>query len=211
MSIMRGNFGTHVGLVFTDAQKATKIIHLAWHKTLKVDEYPSSVCCIATVLDLPDTTAKIFVGVLRKIAKRQPHISYGINVLRAAGSFSADGDYRAPKGSDGLTCATFVSELFRALGVPLIKESTWPTGVNEDWALAVCSELEKRGADADHVAAVRSNARGMRVRPEELGSAADQPHAAWPLGYDDAVAGAASVVSCLNSKCPMLPSGQLVH
>lgn len=215
VGIMRGTFGTHIGLVFTDAQKITKVLHLAWHKKLRVDDYPMSGCWIATIPNIPPTTAKAFVGVLRKIAKRQPHMQphlrYGINVLAAVGSFSVDGDYKAPKGSDGLTCATFVSELFRALGVPLVVESTWPNGVNVDWGKAVCSQLAKEGADADHVQAVQANVNGMRIRPEELGAAADTPYVNWPIRHEDAAKGAPAVVDCLNSRCPVLPGGQMVH
>lgn len=212
VSVSRGRFGAHVGLVFTDAQKVIRVVHLAWHKSVKVDVFPDPErCWIATIPDLPPTTAKTFVGVLRKIAKRQPHIPYGINVLAAFGSFSDSGDYRAPKGSDGLTCATFVSELFRAIGAKLVIETTWPEGVNTDWANGVVELLKETGASEEHVAAVQANLNGIRIRPEELGAAADLPYKDWAVKYEAADPGSAAVLANLNLKCPLLENGGKVH
>ena len=211
VGISRGDFATHIGLVFTDAKKQMKLIHLAWHKRIKVDEYPTTGCWVASIPDIPPTTAKAFIGVLRKLAKRQPQIPYGIDVLGAFGSFSPDGDYKAPKGSDGLTCTTFVSELFRAVGIPVIAEATWPAGVNTEWAQKVCELLIRTGAEADHVAAVQANAAGLRIRPEEFGAAVDRPYAQWEIDYPQAEAGAVEVMAVLNLRCPLLPGGALIH
>jgi hypothetical protein len=214
VAISRGAFSTHIGLVFRDAQKNAKVLHLEWHKKVRTEDFPVPTperCWIAVVPDIPATTAKSFVGVLRRVAKRQQHIPYGIGVLSAIGSFSPEGDYQAKKGRDGLTCATFVSELFRAVGVQMVQEAAWPEGVNVDWANAVCEMLVKSGVDADHVAAVRANASGLRIRPEELGAAGTAPYAQWPLTYEAATGGVDAVLGCLNMSCPNLPQGGLVH
>jgi len=217
VAISRGRFGTHIGLVFTDAQKTTRILHLAWHKKVVVDAYPepsppSPQCWVTLVPDIPPTSAKAFVGYLRKVAKRQPPIRYGIGVLAAIGSFSENGDYKAPKGSDGLTCATFVTELFRLVALKVIKEPSWPPDVNGDWAEAVCSELSRtEGVTEEHVEAVRAGKHGIRIRPEEVGAAASSTYKGWPVPYPDASGGSAAVLQSLEGCCPQAPPTVPLH
>src|SRR5690349_7258865 len=119
VALCRGNFGFHVGVAFTDRQNARKLLHLRWHKLLAVDDYPIPTvdskmpgCWIASIPDIPATSAKAFVGILRKVARRRPEIQYGVNLLAGIGSFDPKGNYTRPADSDGLTCATFISELF---------------------------------------------------------------------------------------------------
>lgn len=213
VAISRGDFGTHIGLIFTDNEKQTRILHLAWHKKILVDNYPidEKRCWVSIIPDLHPITAKTLVGILRKVARRQPKIPYGIGVLAAFGSFSPEGDYKAPKGSDGLTCATFVSELLKAHGVRLIQESTWPEGVNAEWAGDVHAALKQwDGVDENHLAAVQSNTLGIRIRPEELGAVADTPSKTWPLPYTEAATRSADVLLGLNIYCP-LPAITAIH
>lgn len=124
--------------------------------------------------------------------------------------FDANGRYTAPRGSDGLTCATFISEIFRAVGLPLVQLDTWEAR-DQDlvWGNDVCALLKHRGGASDeHIEAVRSSINGLRLRPEELAFSADLPSLARPVAFAEASVGGVNVMNFLNAECPRrLPSG----
>jgi hypothetical protein len=160
-------------------------------------------CWICTTLLLPPSASKQLVAFVRAISKKRPQINYGIGAIAAKGSFSANGSYSPPKGSDGLTCATFVVEVFRAVAIPLMDYSSWPAGTaNVSWGNSVCTELQRTGAEADHVDAVRKNIGGLRVRPYEVVGAAMLSPNQRPASYTDVQPGATSADTALNAICP---------
>lgn len=197
--------GGHLGIGFHSAKEGLKVVHLAWHKKLRVDAVPGdlSLCWVCTTVDLPPSASKQAVGIVRAVASRLPHISYGINLIAAKGSFSARGEYRPPKGSDGLTCATFVVEVLRAAAIPLVKSETWREDAkNIDWGNTVCNELAKRNAPQDHIDAVRKNISGLRMRPYEVAGAANMPRANRPADFDSVQPEANGAEAFLQNYCP---------
>ena len=205
ITLGRGVFGTHLGLAFHSANDGTKVIHLAFHKLLKTDSFPSDESCwVCCIVDLPPRASAQLVGMLRGLSKKRPHIGYGINLLAGHGSFGPTGSYKAPKGSDGFTCSTMITELFRASALPLIDETSWlPDTVNLAWGEAVCCLLETlHPEDQDHIAAVRKNNLGLRVRPEEVAAAAAIDYASRPASFLVASANATAAFNCLNANCP---------
>ena len=204
VAITHGRFGSHTGVVFHTAKDGLQIVHLKFHKMLTPEPFPPLThCWIACVVTIPEPASKQLVAFVRAVAKRLPQINFGINFLAAKGSFDNSGRYSPPRGSDGLTCATFVTELFRWASLPLITEETWqPRHENIDWGEAVCKELERVGADAHHTASVRRNINGLRVRPEEVAAAANMEYVARPVDYQTAFAGAPAVMASLHSHCP---------
>lgn len=203
--VSHGGFGCHAGILFKNASKETYVLHLAWHKQLEAELFPGKqMCWAATIPNLPKTTAKTLVANLRKIAKKQPtlKIEYGVKVLEAFGSFSANGDYKATKKGNGLTCATFVTEILRAIGIPILDERTWPEGVNQAWIDAIADTLEQKGADADHVASVRACANARRILPAEVAAGANLPFKEWPGKHNTISPLAPAVVTSLTQLCP---------
>lgn len=205
LAVSRGTFGSHLGIAFHSVKDGVQVLHLRTHLTLSVETFEASkMCWVASPVDLPLKASAQVVSIIRGLARRKPNIPYGLNFLKANGSFDSNGHYKAPKGSNGLTCATFVSTLFSDLRAPLIQAATWrPTEENRAWAEDVCKFLERQHVPADHITAVRGNVDGLRVRPEEVAVAADVPCADLPIDFNRASEAAPKVMDVLYAACPV--------
>ncbi|WP_322061985.1 hypothetical protein [Paraburkholderia sp. J63] len=205
--------GGHLGVAFHSAKDGVQLTHLAWHQQLKVDNVPSEItqCWICTTVELPPLASKAAVAVMRSVSKKKPLINYGIGAVAAKGSFTGNGVYRAPKGSDGLTCATFVVEILRNAGIPLVKYETWKDNPeNVAWGEAVCNALKKDGVPDEHVDAVRKNVGKLRLRPYEAVGAAMLPAKQRPADYEAAQPGATAAEAALVEQCPRNPRPPLL-
>jgi hypothetical protein len=195
----------HIGLAFHSAKSGPQVLHLAWHRKLEVDAIPGGLkaCWAASVLGVPSSASKQLVAFVRAVATRGATINYAVDFIAAKGSFSQNGNYKAPKNSDGLTCASFVVEALRGGMVNLVKESTWRADpANVEWGNAVCDELAKT-ADADHIASVRRSLNGLRLRPFEVAGAGALGPARWPAEFDEVQGPAAAVGAALLTICPL--------
>jgi len=208
IAISPGIFGGHLGIVFESAKEGAKLLHLRFHTELATEPFgnlhAAQQCWIATVVDLPEAISKVVVGMARAVSRKAPSINFGIDLLASRGSFQQDGRYRAPKGSLGLTCASFVYELFAAVGVVLVDASTWREEDGfETWKRGVIKLLEQRGAAAAHVEAVRNNKSRLRLRPEQLAAASALPRSDHPAAFDVVAPLAGEVSKALQCKCPV--------
>ena len=193
----------HIGIAFHSAKDGPQVLHLAWHLRLEVEGIPRDLrtCWAAFPLSLPPSASKQVVAVTRSIARRNASIGYGINFLASQNSFGQNGNYSPPKGSNGLTCASFVLEVLRAGMVNLVKLATWRSDpLNAQWGEQVCAALSW-AAPPDHVEAVRRDISGMRLRPAEVAGAAFLGPAHWPAEFDQVQAPAAEVHLQLNQIC----------
>lgn len=203
VAMQRTQSGHHLGLIFTTKKEGTQLLHLKFHKDMSVEAFPDPMgpCWIAAFVDIPPAASKALISIVRSVAAKKIPVPFGLNFLAAKGSINAKGGYAAPKGSDGLTCATYVVEIFRGASIALVDETTWEANEeNKKWEESICQVLARK-ADAAHVAAVRQNINGLRIRPEEVAAVAQKP-AKRPVPYDVAVAGALVVVAHLNRICP---------
>ena len=199
--------GGHIGLGFHSAKAGPQVLHLAWHRKLEAHAIPGGLqtCWTADALSVPPSASRQLVALIRAVATRGAQINYDINFVAARGSFSANGSYKAPKGSRGLTCATFVVEVLRAGMVNLVKDDTWrQSAENLDWGNAVCEQLAK-SADTEHVAAVSKNVNGLRMRPFEVAGAAQLGPKRWPADFDSVQRPASEVALQLLGICPPPP------
>lgn len=186
IALMPGAFGSHIGIVFHTAKDGIQLLHLRFHHQLATDVFPPEGGCIASCLPMPPLASKQVIGIIRAIAKRKPKIPYGIDFIRAKNSFDGTGKYAPPRGSTGLTCATFITEVFRAAAVPLIDEGSWEYGdENVAWGEQVVALLKKCQVPADHIVAVEASINGLRVRPEEVGATCEFPFRMRPVKYKD--------------------------
>jgi len=204
IALTGGHFGSHIGIIYHSVNDGMQLVHLAWHQLLLSENFPlkSGECWVASIANVTPAASKQLVGVVRGLSKHLPKIKYGVNFLAAQNSIKPDGSYDPPIGSDGLTCATFILEFFRAASLRLIDEETWkPTEANIQWANDVCDLLAKHGADAVHVDHVRSNIKGLRVRPEEVAASAENPRASWPVNFITAEKQAVKVMTSLQNIC----------
>lgn len=204
VAVSDGAFGSHIGIVFHSVKEGLQVLHLGWHHKLLIENLPQTPpqCWIAAVSPMPVETSKAFVSILRSLSKRLPQIKYGIDFMASKNSFDPAGRYKAPKGSDGLTCSTFVMELFRAAKLPLIKDETWPiTADNTLWGQQICDLMERKKVDPDHIAHVRSNIKGLRIKPEEVAAASQHVIEGRPIDFETVTPGATQVMADLKRVC----------
>ncbi|WP_156320517.1 hypothetical protein [Pseudomonas lini] len=193
--------GGHLGIVFNETGGRLRLLELRWHLDLMVTDLPVESCWIVTSVDIPPTASKQVVAKIRAISRKLPKINYGIDFIAAKGSFQGT-VYSAPKGSNGLTCSSFVLEVFRTATIPMIQEDTWCTSeANVSWGNSVCDYLERTHVEAKHVQAVRSDIKGLRLIPFELAAAASLPKEQRPINYDTIQSFALQAQADLNRIC----------
>lgn len=207
VALMPSTFGSHIGLLFHSAKHGLQLLHLAWHRNLKVDQlHVLRDCWIVKLTKLPPSASRQVVGICRSIAAKKPNINYGINAVLARGSISPNGLYRAPKGSDGMTCATFVLETFRGASIRLLDERTWPdTEENRTWGAKVVDCLKTTGVEPAHIEAVRKNISGLRIRPEEVAAGATLK-GRLQLPFEVVSVEAKEIQQQLTTLCPRTPA-----
>lgn len=193
--------GHHVGIALRNADGTMQALHLGWHHSLywhKLDTQKKGIVIAKTGLD--DFSARIFHGVASNIPKYAPKIGYGANWLGARGSFNGS-QYSAPPNSDGLTCATFVSEAFKGAGHHIVNEEDWPenTPENKEWLAEVIKALEETlepSPEKDaHIANIRSRDSIVRLKPPEIAGAVASNSDDWPLAFDKTSELAAAVLA----------------
>jgi hypothetical protein len=194
----------HVGIGFHSAKDGPQVLHFAWHLKLETHNIPADLqtCWAAAAMSVPLLTSKQLVAYVRVVSRRKPSIKYGLGLMTAQGSFASNASYKQPKGNDGLTCASFVVEVLQGAMVSLVNLSSWrPDPLNLAWGEHVCTSLKSSG-DA-HVAAVRANVNGLRLRPFEVAAAAGLGHKAWPADFDHVQDPAKGIESDLVVVCPV--------
>lgn len=214
IGISHGVLGTHLGIVFHNGQ-ALRVVHLAWHLQLLDEDFPKENWLVA-VIDLPDTVAPQVVQLLRSICKlytvatagRREGIAYGLNMVAGRGSFRGTGAYKPGKDSDGLTCATFVAEIFQYFGLGLVRlETMVDHPKNRAWAAAILCMLETDGVSQEHLRKVRNNVRGRRLRPEDVCAAVEVPASDRPVDQESIRIRADEIYEEVLAKCGAPPLG----
>lgn len=198
---------THVGLIYVEHTKdqnqksvyTTKTFHfysktianaeVEWEKIGGKQFFYAS----ASVLD--NFTAVGFCAYLSSVASKNPTIKYGLDWKGAKGSFNQQGFYTPPQGSNGLSCATFVSEIFAGHGLALVKDSDWPENKKQErnWRDQVVKNARESlatgrssltEADIQNMADVDPL---IRLRPVHVAAALATPAVPRePMSYTDA-------------------------
>ena len=176
IAVSRGLLGSHLGIVYTSKDEQ-KLLHLAFHKLLLNDDFPPPPGTWAVkVIELPTIASSQLVALLIAIAPNKSGVPYGINFIAGMGAIDAYGEYAPQPGSDGYTCSSFIAELLRMIGFPLIRlDSLTSNEANVLWGNAVVCLLKAFGASAEHVTLVERNNAGRRLRPEEVAAACELP------------------------------------
>lgn len=220
IAITHGTFGSHLGVAIRDEDGSAKLLHLAWHRMLRQDNYPQPNWA-ASIANVPAAGMELVTPVIRSMLGNfkdiQGKVCYGVNLYAGQGAIRADGSYLAGSESDGHTCSSFVAEIFNGAGLPLIDLHSWdPTDENKAWGEAVACCLDQWGKHAniqdmpEHVAAVRANNKGLRVLPEEVAAAAIEPQAGKkPAQQKDLQTPAARVLKEMQSVCEAGPQSPL--
>lgn len=211
--VHRGDIGRHIGFaVFTQKGKH-EFLHLAFHKHVKIESYPPEKCSIVGKLPFDRVALFILKKALWNIGKKAQQksaavsIPFGVSIDTKKGSFNKEGVYKTPSNAkgepaDGLTCATFVAEICRGVGLRLVEDGDWPVRPRDaTWIDEICNLLARVKAEPEHIAHVRASFTGARIRPEEVAGAA----IVWnkqAVKCQPAEAASLGIIAKLDECCP---------
>lgn len=186
IALSHGVFGSHLGVVFPEADGSERLLHLAWHHTLVVEAFPPKSPWIVERINLKPFSSALAIALFRAMSNKGQgpgvKIGYGIKLLAGAGAIGDDGSYSPPPGCDGFTCASIIAEAFRNLGFDMVDLHTWKKSYpNKIWGEAVVCCLCASRVSKDHVEKVRENIDGLRLLPEEMAVAATSSQTTWPV------------------------------
>ena len=99
------------------------------------------------------------------------------SVAHPGGVIFKDNVWVGNEPSQGLTCATFISELFNELGFPFINIGTWQSRIGDDeWAKRILDMISE-SMSPEHVEAQLNNiGQTTRVRPADIAAAGHLVH-----------------------------------
>lgn len=168
----------HIGILHVHSE-IEYLLHLRWHRHL--DNVPESEPRFSAFdyfhVNLSVNASRL-VQVAAKCrliwkANQKGTIPYGFSDPFDAFE-PTKGDYLFGPTRHGLTCSSFVIAVFHSAGLKLILPSTWPRSRSDDEARQheLVRDLEKYGAESQHVEAVRNEIGSVRYRPEDVAGAA---------------------------------------
>ncbi len=203
--VQPGRFGCHIGLAFHGREHKLALLHLGWHRDIREEPFPRPAGLqIAAECAMPRLCSMQVTAILRCIASNNPAIEYGFNIATRH-VFDRRGRFLRSKARGGLTCATFVIEVFRAVSLRIVDENTWPAdGANTAWMQAVAQLLQQKESMAYAKRAMR-DFDGRRLKPEEVAYAAaicGTP----PMHNRDAVRGGKQVATLLDQMSERPPA-----
>lgn len=176
----------HVGILYLSTRNEVKFAHLAFHKDLRNDSLPLEdeyfwEDCRWLMQDGMDSVAQLIADFIEACVQTN-EIPYGPNP--PVDAFDAFGRYQPKNPREGLTCATFVSEIFSSVGFPVVELNTWRSRDEDNsWWHDIESLLKRSAPDrASELAGVQLS---FRLRPDEV--AVSATNVETPLQFDDAV------------------------
>jgi len=184
----------HMGLFFTDEDGEVMLLHQPWHYRDLLTCFDPSYYWFDIALD--PATKIHFATICALIASENPKgVPYGICFL--GGNFSENGVYSPEEKYAGLTCATFVAQIFASQDLEIVDISLWE-GVppDEKWQTKILNNLEPYYTPEFLKYQMGRLVEGAtRFRPEEVTAAAilkNPPH-----GPNDVADTAKQIVSII--------------
>lgn len=182
----------HAGILYRKGTQV-QVLHLGWFDYL--DDQWKWQKLWATPEAEPEKLS-VVRGHCRRIWKRYRDTrKFPYALAWCKSDFDQRGQLRLGDGSQGLTCATFILAVFRAAGIELVDESTWPIRQVEDMKFIASIQ---GWAQPQHVALLQAEVlRGVkRIHPHEvLGACAISP---IPAGFEPTSEAAACVLHELD-------------
>lgn len=173
--------GPHAAILYRSAEGRPKFLHLAWHRVLRDEGFAGQEQEFVSVepnLERDDRVA--LAAYCRRIAlanMARRAIPYNLR-YEPGTTFDPDtGDFLLPEGATGLSCATFVVQVFRSAGLPILDASTWPPARPKDrerqrtlieWLRDYPDPRHRDPIQADRLEA---EVGCPRIRPEEVAGA----------------------------------------
>ena len=183
----------HCGIIYRVDSGELFIIHLAWNYRLMNDPLSPNYQWARTTLSSRDQ--RTLAGLCCAIWNAKPEIPYGFDPDTIRFDPTTGNIVPAPTGK-GLTCASFVLAVLKALQFDLLNETEWPENANEAWQVHIVDSLERSSASPEQVCAVKRDVGSRRYRPEEVAGASTD--GSWPVGFKRAQQLASGVVAALR-------------
>lgn len=173
----------HIGLLYINTSNQVSFLHLAWHYELRND-YPSNKYLWLDLNLDPLNKAHLAAVCEMVYDTNKAGIPYGI-CLDGSG-FAKNGKYTAEQIYAGLTCATFVIQIFHSQGFYIIDIPKWYHKQEDKiWQKQIIQALTAIAPEEHIQYQLRKIQKGSaRFKPEEVAVAAvlpDQPYAPEPL------------------------------
>jgi hypothetical protein len=188
----------HVGLIYR-VDNDLNLLHLAWHIDLRNEPVKPGYFWGVCGLFVDDAlNGKIFAARMLSVARNQGIIPYGVYANGKA--FAENGSFVPfPEPGMGLTCATFVIQLFHSFGHAICDLSSWEA--RDDDATWQAEIIEKLREDyPQHADRVSDYIGRHRIRPEEAAAAVMNP--APPTSFSRAVELAAEINEMIRAAKP---------
>nr|WP_315392246.1 hypothetical protein [uncultured Duganella sp.] len=121
-----------------------------------------------------------FIGYLMAVARNDVELRYGVDWDDYQKLFEGDGTYIMPENAYGLTCASFLAEVFYGYSMKLFHMPTWPKDHPDDkvWRDALCKSrleaLEQRGQgrlSREQIQEIQDTTPLVRLRPNQAAAA----------------------------------------
>lgn len=182
-----GAFGSHVGILFVDSDDKPIFLHLASHKKLKADNVETNPYAgfVWIQSNFHPTLRKVMAGVCQHCRDTNPEISYS---LMYTGEYFVDSEgfeIKCDAPGDGLSCATFVLEIFRKRAFEVLKLEEWPLFKDSELLDRLGKYLEEHTtASAEHIQAIKNSVGTFpRLEPQHVAAGATLADNRMPIGY----------------------------
>jgi hypothetical protein len=187
----------HVGVLYKLDDGIPRICHLAWHHILCPAEDPAQREWVWLQCALDEINRKVarsaFAGIDANKKLPIPYSTIYEGIYFDPVTFA----YCRTSPGDGLTCATFITEIFARLGFPLLRIETWRARESDAPFLEWVHGQLARLASAEHVRIQRERAGDPRFRPEEVAAAVASIDI--PLDFDTAVGLGEKVIASFHA------------
>jgi hypothetical protein len=160
----------HCGVYYLTASSQVAFLHFGAQSILTSDDgakYYLEIHC-----PFPDAEKKAISNLCRYIFKKKEHtgLRYTMN---KTDSFSPKGNVILDEDGTGFTCGSFVKNVFRDAGYPILDETSWPPATAEDlkWAEDLTKFFRERlpgEKNEAHYDAIDPACPCSRFRPEEV-------------------------------------------
>jgi len=194
----------HIGIYGRDDDDGACMLHQPWdnrplleNNSIELDQY----WWLPTAFAESDIVRKQFFDHCLNLVQKNPHgVPYGICYAEGDHFDAESNKFVRRDNAAGLTCATFVLELFRSYGFEIANRHTWIERSDDRvWADRTCESLKRISASPAIAERVRAqleafNLQPMRFRPEEV-AAAGALFRGEPMPMQDAQAHGRVIVS----------------
>lgn len=190
------NRGRHAGLLFRNPQ-GVWFLHLADYCDLRCEQSEIYSDLHWAEPDWTPTIAALVSLFAARVASENKcdDITYGLD--RSDCRFDPfTGQFVAGEPGTGLTCASLVWSILRALSLdPLLMKSWRADADDERFGRQVLGHLTgKLGAAHPHVVGMSHRVASPRIRPGDVAAAAVTPTAEWPVPFEQIRATAAPIL-----------------